>query len=257
MAEKDSDLIPFSSIVQCGWTECSEMANLRACSQCKNQWYCCVEHQKLHWKVHKPLCKTAKKVVKEASSSKTDLNAKEQKKPDLKLIERYRWTEMPTDIESLYALRKEMTIRHGYNMMNQTVDEFYEAMRRDSYPSAESEGIFGIQMEPKYERYDDTTRVSMGNLVFLVWVAMWKAKFPDHTTWKNEIVMMILMGKFPEWFQLEVLEYVATKEGSKNAYVHELLERGVENIKYDILLLRFRWGEITEKDIAFLTKTAS
>lgn len=200
---------------------------------------------------------------KDSKAEAGDKNAKDasktndKEKLDPKLTERYRWTEMPTDIESLYSIRKEMTIRHGYNMMNQAVEDFYAAMKRDSYPMEETEGIFGIQMEPKYERYDDTTRVSMGNLVYLVWVAMWKAKFPNHDTWKNEIVMMILMGKFPEWFQLEVMEYVATKEGSMNAYVHELLERGLDNIKYDILLLRFRWGEITEKDVAFLTKTAS
>lgn len=190
-------------------------------------------------------------------NSKDTSKTNDKEKLDPKLTERYRWTEMPTDIESLYSIRKEMTIRHGYNMMNQAVEDFYAAMKRDSYPMEETEGIFGIQMEPKYERYDDTTRVSMGNLVYLVWVAMWKAKFPNHDTWKNEIVMMILMGKFPEWFQLEVMEYVATKEGSMNAYVHELLERGLDNIKYDILLLRFRWGEITERDVAFLTKTAS
>lgn len=261
MASADSDLIPFDSIVQCGWTECSEMANLRACSQCKNQWYCCVEHQKLHWKSHKPKCKPFKAPTasQTASASKTlpePTTTQERTNPS-KVIERYKWTEMPSDIEPMYALRKEMTIRHGYNMMDKTVDAFFEAMKRDCYPTEESEGIFGIQMEPKYERYDDTTRVSLGNLVYLVWLALWKLKGNAQAAWKNEIVMMILMGKLPEWFQLEVMEYVATKEGSRNAYANELLERGVENIMYDILLCRFRWGDISEADVAFLTKTAS
>lgn len=261
MASGDPDLIPFDSIVQCGWTECSEMANLRACSQCKNQWYCCVEHQKLHWKAHKPKCKpfkppTANQTTKTKKSLPEPDKPKEQQKP-AKIIVRYKWGEMPSDIESMYAMRKEMTIRHGYNMMDKAVDAFFEALKRDCYPTEESEGIFGIQMEPKYERYDDTTRVSLGNLVYLVWVALWKAKGNAHSAWKNEIVMMILMGKLPEWFQLEVMEYVATKDGSRNAYANELLERGVENIMYDILLCRFRWGDITEEDVAFLTKTAS
>lgn len=31
---------------------------LLRCSRCKLQGYCCSEHQKLHWKTHKPQCKT-------------------------------------------------------------------------------------------------------------------------------------------------------------------------------------------------------
>jgi hypothetical protein len=167
---------------------------------------------------------------------------------------------MPSDILPVYAVRKEITIRHGYNLMDKAVKELFAGFANDAYPIEESEGLFGIQMTPAYEQIDGTTRTSLGNLVYLTWLAIWKSKFtegdPERKVFRNEIVMMILMGKLAEWFQLEVLEYAATKDGSHNAYANELLRRGMENITYDVLLMKFRWGELDETDIAFLTKTA-
>ena len=34
---------------------CHQHATNR-CSRCKSAWYCSVEHQRQHWKVHKPVC---------------------------------------------------------------------------------------------------------------------------------------------------------------------------------------------------------
>lgn len=260
MSKPSEELYPLDAVVRCGWRSCAEIANLKACSRCKNQWYCSVDHQSKHWKTHKPLCKQVP-----AASVATSVPATPTKPAHIndngvedtaREIQRFTIQDMPECIESIYALRKEITIRHGYNMMDQTVQEFFKAMKSDCYPMHESEGLFGIQMEPAYERYEDTTRVSLGNLVYLVWLAMWKYKFPKHDAWRNEIVMMILMGKLPEWLQLEIMEYSQSKEGQQNNYVNELLRRGLDNITYDILLYRYRWGEITEKDIKFLTKTA-
>jgi hypothetical protein len=259
----DEDVFPLSAVVKCGVTGCTEMANLKTCSRCKNQWYCSVAHQKDHWTEHKKVCKKL-----EASSVKIEADATKVKPPanpfahlaPSKSVERYTMSNMPSDILPVYAVRKEITIRHGYNLMDKAVKELFAGFANDAYPIEESEGLFGIQMTPAYEQIDGTTRTSLGNLVYLTWLAIWKSKFtegdPERKVFRNEIVMMILMGKLAEWFQLEVLEYAATKDGSHNAYANELLRRGMENITYDVLLMKFRWGELDETDIAFLTKTA-
>lgn len=41
---------------ECGNTECA-LKDLKKCSRCNAVYYCSVEHQKLHWKEHKKLCK--------------------------------------------------------------------------------------------------------------------------------------------------------------------------------------------------------
>lgn len=40
----------------CDNTDCDK-SDFKKCSRCKAVCYCCVEHQKLHWKDHKKLCK--------------------------------------------------------------------------------------------------------------------------------------------------------------------------------------------------------
>lgn len=43
----------------CAFPECiSRNAPLLRCSQCKEVFYCSPEHQKSHWKIHKPVCTT-------------------------------------------------------------------------------------------------------------------------------------------------------------------------------------------------------
>lgn len=36
--------------------ECGKPERLLRCGQCKSAYYCCKEHQQMHWKVHKPDC---------------------------------------------------------------------------------------------------------------------------------------------------------------------------------------------------------
>lgn len=250
---------PLSSVVKCGLPGCSEIANLKACSRCKNQWYCGISHQKEHWDSHRKFCKKIN-----AGSALSTARPPQKVNPTTnptpsKSIERYTIDTMP-DMLPVYAVRKEISIRHGYNLMDKAVRGLFTAFTNDSYPIEENEGLFGIQMIPAEELIEGTMRTSLGNLVYLTWLAIWKSKRtkedPECAALRNEIVMMILMGKLPEWFQLEVMEHAASKEGAHNAYVHELLRRGVEFITYDVLLYKFRWGEITETDIAFLAKTA-
>ena len=168
---------------------------------------------------------------------------------------------MPDDIVPVYASRREITIRHGYNLMDKAVKEFFVAMQNDTYPTEDTEGIFGIQMEPSQESVEGTMQVSLGNLVYLTWLAVWKSKYTkqdeERKAFRNEIVMIILLGKLPEWWQLEVMEFSQTQEGRQNAYANQLIRRGLDSIKYDTLLYKFCWGEISEKDIDFLQKTAT
>ncbi len=246
MANTNPGAVPAKSPLQCGWTECSEMANLRACSQCKNQWYCCIEHQRLHWKVHKPVC------VKTASATTTpekETNKRYTNKP----TKHYKWTEMPKNVDSFYSLWG-MIIWEGYEAVSKAVKYFFEAMSLDLFPLEKDEGIFGVQMAPKEEQHGDETRLSIGNLVFQVWVPMYHALYRQRDELRHEMVMMILMGRFPEWFEGQVKAFAKTRDGKRLRYVHELLGRGFSDIKYDILLLRFRWGQISDADMATLPK---
>ena len=45
----------------CEYPECSKSRgemSLKACARCQLVYYCCLEHQKLHWKEHKMNCQT-------------------------------------------------------------------------------------------------------------------------------------------------------------------------------------------------------
>ena len=46
---------------ECSINTCEEIVNtytnLAPCSRCQIVYYCCVEHQRLHWKEHKKICK--------------------------------------------------------------------------------------------------------------------------------------------------------------------------------------------------------
>jgi len=48
---------------------CDDGSLLQKCSRCCNELYCCVDHQKKHWKYHKKICKLATVVVKQQPSS--------------------------------------------------------------------------------------------------------------------------------------------------------------------------------------------
>lgn len=55
LAAKDSLLVPQQCAV-CSVEQCSDGRKLRSCARCRVVFYCCKEHQKMHWKEHKRVC---------------------------------------------------------------------------------------------------------------------------------------------------------------------------------------------------------
>ena len=45
----------------CGLPSCDEreitVKQFKYCGDCEEEWYCCAEHQVLHWQEHKPICR--------------------------------------------------------------------------------------------------------------------------------------------------------------------------------------------------------
>ena len=45
----------------CGLPSCDQrevtVKQFKYCGDCEEEWYCCAEHQVLHWKEHKPICR--------------------------------------------------------------------------------------------------------------------------------------------------------------------------------------------------------
>ena len=45
----------------CGLPFCDKreatVKQFKYCGDCEAEWYCCAEHQVLHWKEHKPICR--------------------------------------------------------------------------------------------------------------------------------------------------------------------------------------------------------
>ena len=45
----------------CGLPSCDQreitVKQFKYCGDCEAEWYCCAEHQVLHWKEHKPICR--------------------------------------------------------------------------------------------------------------------------------------------------------------------------------------------------------
>ena len=58
-------------IFSCEVENCNELATYR-CSRCKAVHYCCAEHQKLHWKIHKRNCTSAAEVTPTVVGMVTD-----------------------------------------------------------------------------------------------------------------------------------------------------------------------------------------
>ena len=52
----DPDRSPSFACAVCHAQKAPDGGKLKVCSQCNKTKYCCVEHQKQHWKIHKQYC---------------------------------------------------------------------------------------------------------------------------------------------------------------------------------------------------------
>ena len=59
-ARRDAD-IAAHGLHPCGLPSCDQhevtVKQFKYCGDCEEEWYCCAEHQVLHWKEHKPICR--------------------------------------------------------------------------------------------------------------------------------------------------------------------------------------------------------
>ena len=61
----------------CGLPSCDQrevtVKQFKYCGDCEEEWYCCAEHQVLHWKEHKPICRVRTAAAAEAPAAAATL----------------------------------------------------------------------------------------------------------------------------------------------------------------------------------------
>lgn len=55
-SEKNRNLRPCCAICESEFSAKDGLSPLLKCAKCKREYYCCKEHQKQHWKIHKMMC---------------------------------------------------------------------------------------------------------------------------------------------------------------------------------------------------------
>ncbi|KDO34704.1 hypothetical protein SPRG_00767 [Saprolegnia parasitica CBS 223.65] len=151
--------------------------------------------------------------------------------------------QQPTDDEerrSFLAWTKSMDARDA---AIDFVTQFCESMARDLYPPASIERIFGVAMpttEPavspgpmSMEEFMasipvTTKAMSMGKIVFNVWVGLHKQDFFK----EDDMVLALWKGMLPAYFMYCVLKKYHAGNGSY--YEAELLQRGFRAIEWDL-----------------------
>ena len=63
----EGEELPESNPQVCSYCLNPPSPELKTCSACKAAWYCSIECQRNHWKVHKAPCKVAAKAIRDAA----------------------------------------------------------------------------------------------------------------------------------------------------------------------------------------------
>lgn len=107
---------------------------------------------------------------------------------------------------------------------------FFKSLLDDSYPPAIYEKIFGVEWSLSRSYYAES--FPTGELVYNVWVGLWKTKYCS----KSEIIQALKNENLPQYFENKVKQqrddYVVAN-APLGEYVPELMKRGFSPIPWD------------------------
>lgn len=261
---------------QCSHINCNVSVNLQVCTRCKASreeatYYCCTEHQKADWKIHKQICG---KTIDVISTMVFTLDR------------------MP--LEYTRALRFSTNLRFCFNIAMKMVEALFAALERGMFPDDVVEGVFGIQLTPS-EPYDLNGKVTLpiGNLIFHAWEDLYRFRFNGamdgdgeralatgdqqcdqvrlsagrlaRSEKQAELAMVMLRGGLFPWFVGEVQALAAAVRklavrgkvrelaaAGVGKYVCELVERGFGSIRYspNLFQLAYYGAQFTDEELA-------
>ncbi len=210
---------------ECGIAECGVTADLKVCTTCRLRNYCCKEHQKADWKVHKLYCKAP---IPE---------------DDFTVVRSYDY------VACAEVHRREKT--------NRLAKHLVDALRTSNYPSREIAAIFGMQFEAQSSTASYVgIHFPIGELMYSVWKfvltvyiekALYKVQ-PDEVTssglfqvavihFTQEVSDALMQECLPQYFRksaVDLSEFWTTKMGrNMDAYFYELQLRDFRGIPWN------------------------
>ena len=123
---------------------------------------------------------------------------------------------------------------NNLSLATKYVDIFLTAIKADYYPPEDTEKVFGVVMSPTSTRV--MTEASIGQLVFNVWIGLFKMSYFN----RNDLIKELCNGSLPQFFESKVKQihdvYAAAPAGNLErlgVYIPELLRRGFSEIPWD------------------------
>lgn len=124
---------------------------------------------------------------------------------------------------------------NNLGLVTKYVDTFLTAIMADYYPPEDTEKVFGVVMSPISTRV--MTEASIGQLVFNVWIGLFKMSYFN----KKDLIKELCNGSLPQFFESKVKQqihdvYAAEPAGNLERlgdYIPELLRRGFNDIPWD------------------------